>query len=84
MKKNCWEFKNCGREPGGRNVDEFGACPASTDERLNGINGGKNAGRACWVIAGTVCNNKLQGTFAQKFGNCEKCDFFQSVRDEEK
>jgi len=29
MKKyNCWEFKKCGREPGGEKADRLGICPA--------------------------------------------------------
>ena len=83
MKLNCWEFKKCGREPGGRNAAEFGVCPATVDDRLQGIHGGKNAGRACWVMAGTLCGGKVQGTFAQKYSNCEVCDFFKSVKKEE-
>lgn len=83
MKQNCWEFKKCGREPGGKNVQEFGICPATTDERLKGVHGGKSAGRACWVLAGTLCGGNVQGTFAQKYKNCEVCDFFKKVRQEE-
>ncbi len=83
MKQNCWEFKGCGREPGGSHVEEFGVCPAAVDERLHGVHGGKNSGRACWVLAGTFCGGKIQGTFAQKYSNCELCDFFKAVRKEE-
>jgi len=82
-KKNCWEFKGCGREPGGTNVKALGVCPATTDARLDGVHGGKNAGRTCWVVAGTFCGGNVQGTFAQKFANCELCEFYQSVRKEE-
>ncbi len=39
MKTNCWEVKNCGRQPGGAKVGELGACPAAMDtEHNNGIN----------------------------------------------
>ncbi|HWR58880.1 MAG TPA: hypothetical protein VN328_08335 [Thermodesulfovibrionales bacterium] len=84
MKKNCWEFKSCGREPGGKSTKELGVCPATTDKRLHGIHDGRNAGRACWVIAGTMCGGKIQGTFAQKYENCGSCDFYQTVRAEER
>ncbi len=84
MKKlNCWEFKNCGREPGGIKVDERGICPAAVEIKLHGTHGGTNAGRACWVVAGSMCGDKVQGTFAQKYDNCVKCDFFQNVKKEE-
>jgi len=64
-------------------VKRRGVCPAATDERLNGLHGGKNAGRACWVIAGTFCEGKVQGTFAQKYQDCTQCDFFRQVKMEE-
>ena len=82
-KKNCWEFKGCGREPGGAKVAELGVCPASTEGRLEGVHDGKNAGRACWIVAGTLCKGEVQGMFAKKFYNCMKCEFYQKVQEEE-
>jgi len=68
MKKyNCWEFMKCGRD-----VDSEMKCPAYPD-----------FGRVCWVVAGTFCEGKIQGTFAQKCEDCRKCDFFQHVLHEE-
>lgn len=84
MKKlNCWEMKNCGREPGGAHADDLGICPAAVETRLDGIHEGKNAGRSCWVVAGTLCRGDAQGTFAQKHRNCERCDFYLMVKEEE-
>jgi hypothetical protein len=83
MKMNCWEFKNCGRQAGGHKVAELGICPATTTRSLDSIHGGQNAGRACWVVAGTLCKGQAQGTFAQKYKNCESCDFYSMVRTEE-
>lgn len=82
-KRNCWQHKKCGRESGGAREGELGTCPASTEQRLDGIHGGKNAGRACWVIAGTYCDGKVQGTYAEKERNCLACDFHRMVRSEE-
>jgi hypothetical protein len=83
MKKlNCWEFKRCGREPGGAHAGDEGICPAATDKGLDGAHNGVNAGRACWVIAGTMCEGKVHGTYAQKLGDCELCDFYALVRRE--
>ena len=79
---NCWEFKKCGREPGGLH-HELGICPAAVEKRLDGIHHGENAGRACWVIAGTLCDRQVQGSFAKKYANCEKCDFYQAVEQQE-
>jgi hypothetical protein len=82
-KMNCWEFKKCGREPGGIKVAELGQCPAAIEIRINGINSGINGGRACWAISGTLCGGKVQGSFAQKLGNCLNCEFYKMVGKEE-
>ena len=82
-KANCWEAKRCGREPGGANAAELGVCPAATVTALHGVHGGKNGGRACWVLAGTLCGGSLQGSFATKLGACQGCEFYQTVRAEE-
>jgi len=79
MKRNCWEVKNCGRASG-HNGDR---CPAATEFRLDEVHGGTNAGRACWVVAGTFCGGKVQGTFARKYETCEKCEFYRTVKQEE-
>lgn len=83
IKQNCWEFKNCGREPGGKNALEMGICPAADTKAVHGINGGKNGGRACWAIAGTMCSGKVQGIFVQKLMSCRACDFYSQVSSEE-
>jgi len=83
MKKNCWEFKGCGREPGGAKSAEQGVCAAAIEAKCSGVHGGTNAGRACWAVAGTLCGGKVQGSFAQKISNCIACDFYNCVRQEE-
>jgi len=80
---NCWEFKNCGRQPGGPCVHEMGICPATTAKGLDGVHGGTNAGRAWWVVGGKLCNGQLQGSFAKKYDGCVECDFYKIVKDEE-
>lgn len=82
-KTNCWEFKKCGREPGGAKAAELGVCPASENRIMNFINHGKNGGRACWALAGTLCGGMVQGTFAQKMANCMKCEFYKLLGMEE-
>lgn len=83
QRKNCWEVKNCGQHPGSAKADELGVCPAAIETKANGINGGINGGRACWAIAGTFCDGKIQGTYAQKLIDCIECDFYRFVmRDE--
>ena len=83
QKQNCWEFKKCGREPGGAKVNEIGVCPASIDTSSNGINSGNNSGRLCWATVGTFCGGKIQGSFARKRMTCLNCKFFKTVMEEE-
>ncbi|OHD13064.1 MAG: hypothetical protein A2086_04010 [Spirochaetes bacterium GWD1_27_9] len=82
-KLNCWEFKKCGREPNVNKVNELGVCPASVENKINGLHSGVNGGRCCWVIAGTFCGGKVQGVYAEKLGNCINCEFYKLVWKEE-
>ncbi len=83
-KLNCWEFKQCGREPGGQHESDLGPCPAAKpNSQAHGSNSGKNGGRICWKISGTFCGGKPQGTFAEKQLSCMTCKFFQLVESEE-
>ncbi len=83
MRMNCWEFKECGRQTDGAKSIELGVCPAATDASADGLNGGKNGGRLCWAVTGTLCGGKVQGTSAQKQLSCMTCDFFKKVKEEE-
>jgi hypothetical protein len=76
-RQNCWEFIQCKREPGGKNVGKLGICPAAMAVRSDGLNSGTNGGRICWAVAGTFCEAKIQGTSASKLASCEQCDFFK-------
>ncbi len=64
IRRNCWDFHECRL---------MGKCPASTDKRLDGVHKGINAGRACWVLMGTLCDTAHPGM------NCETCMFYRSV-----
>jgi signal transduction histidine kinase len=67
LKIKCWEFKTCGRDK-----DAAIKCPAFP-----------NFGRICWAVAGTFCEGKAQGTFAQKYNDCRKCEFYRKVKSRE-
>jgi protein phosphatase len=82
-KINCWQYKNCGREPGGAKADTEGVCPAASGKAFDAFNNGVNAGRSCWLVAGTFCDNKIMGTFAEKIDTCKNCGFYQKVQEEE-
>ncbi|MBI2265337.1 MAG: hypothetical protein HYU64_09230 [Armatimonadetes bacterium] len=64
-------------------MSELGPCPAATCRAANGLNGGRNGGRICWAVAGTLCGGQVQGTFARKQLNCMACDYFKMVKNEE-
>ena len=76
-KTNCWEFNGCNP------VLKCDECPVTSEKRLNGIHGGNNAGRACWVVTGTLCKGEISGTFAQKYKDCHECGFYKFVAKEE-
>ncbi len=80
---NCWESKNCGRQSGGPKASELGVCSAATATEHDGKNGGKNGGRYCWKVAGTLCGGKVQGSYAAKAVSCMACDFFKQVKQEQ-
>lgn len=65
---NCWEIWNCGRQKGGPKVAELGECPASQ----------RSLGHSCWAVAGTLCGGTVQGSFAEKQGNCMACEVFKT------
>ncbi|OGR03297.1 MAG: hypothetical protein A2511_16895 [Deltaproteobacteria bacterium RIFOXYD12_FULL_50_9] len=65
--KQCWQFMRCGRESNSQLK-----CPAHP-----------HFGRVCWAVAGTLCEGKVQGTFAQKINNCRLCSFYKYVNKKE-
>jgi hypothetical protein len=74
----------CGHELKRDESGNQSMCPAASEYRLNGCNGGLNGGRACWVVPGTVCGNKVQGIFATKLVDCLECEFYHLVHEEER
>ena len=82
-KTNCWEYMKCGRQPGGDKVDKLGLCPTAIDPSYHGFNQGDSAGRACWLVSGTFCDGKIQGSFVDKQDSCKKCAFYKKIHAEE-
>lgn len=75
---NCWEWSQCGHEPGGANAAK-GVCPAALERRTDGVNSGAQAGRCCWAISDTSCTENLKF----KLCKCLQCEFMAKVQDEE-
>jgi hypothetical protein len=82
-KLNCWEAKECGRQPGGFKAHQLGICPAAVETRVHGMNGGINGGRTCWPFSGTLCDDAAHGPLSSKLGACMKCFFYNQVQAEE-
>ncbi len=82
MKKNCWEVKGCGQQRREHN-NTLVKCPVPEMAASDGINGGKNAGRICWLIANTMCRGDNATTFEDMIKVCTECDFYKLVREEE-
>jgi signal transduction histidine kinase len=72
----------CGREPGGK-ASEKGVCPSAIAAAADGVNQGKNGGRICWEIAGTMCFGRRQPSVPRKRPLCHLCPFFLRVQQEE-
>ncbi|MDH4321753.1 MAG: ATP-binding protein [Desulfobulbaceae bacterium] len=73
----------CGQGPGQEKSQCHGVCPAASEEKLDGVNGGVNGGRACWMVAGTNCASRMGDNADFKSSACYNCRFFQQVRREE-
>ncbi len=48
----------------------------------DGINGGKNAGRICWLIANTMCKGDTESIFEAMIRTCGECDIYKLVKTE--
>ncbi len=64
---NCWDFKRCGRERDGDNVDALGVCPAWPHH-----------GTDCARVVGTLCHGRIHGAPDDKLRDCLTCDFYRS------
>ena len=74
-KFNCWDFETCCKKTDGRG-NSNNLCPAKNEVIANGLNGGINGGRICWVIMDSHCKKKAQTT-------CFQCEFHYKVMAEE-
>ena len=82
-KINCWEFMKCGREEGGKNAQESGVCPVAAAIFADGLNGGSNGGRICWVTAEELPEGSLSCKGLNHISACFSCEFKYKVMNEE-
>lgn len=74
--KNCWEVTSCGRRPEDPDMAEEAFCPAAVHSRSPERTKQEYAGTYCWKAAGTFCEEKIDGTHAEKRIDSEVCPFF--------
>ncbi len=82
-KLNCWEVMKCGKGPEVSKANPLGICPVASTISANGLNGGVNGGRICWVIADIHCENKTMCSCIQGASDFFKCEFYNRVKKEE-
>jgi hypothetical protein len=81
-KLNCWEYKSCGRQPGGLLANEYGICPVARALDLDGTNDGQAGGRVCWRVHSRMANRKADNDLPI-LTPCQKCDFYRRVLHEQ-
>ncbi|MCU0799764.1 MAG: hypothetical protein MUC62_08860 [Candidatus Thermoplasmatota archaeon] len=83
MTTNCWEYRRCGREPGGLNTLSQGVCPTHSFNDLDGKNGGQGGGRCCWRVPEPKGVGPALPHWSDMDRNCLGCDFFKRVSKEQ-
>jgi hypothetical protein len=82
QKINCWEFRNCGMEPGGIISKIYGECPVPKMMKRDGVNGGKGAGRDCWTIMHASASGNGPFICRNSRISCILCEFYHRVQGE--
>ncbi len=82
-KLNCWEYMECGRGPGGFGTHEAGVCNIAKEIAANGLNGGVNGGRLCWLIAEKCSSEEVKCSNYHNKNSCFSCKFRYKVSAEE-
>ncbi len=59
------------------NCWEFYTCPGVRQQACPAFT--RNAGRSCWLVAGTLCGGRVQGSIATKISECRICDFYLGI-----
>jgi hypothetical protein len=77
---NCWEYKKCGREPGGKYVEKYGICLVAIEKNCDGLNGGKNGGRSCWLWRESACAKIMKKSSIQNIRECRACAVYNSIK----
>lgn len=73
----------CGEGNGIYDAGHKSACPIANNKTANGLNGGVNGGRICWVIADSCCNEQIPCITNKRKDPCFSCEFRYKVMNEE-
>lgn len=73
----------CGRGPNGDKKDKCSVCPVTTEILADGLNGGVNGGRMCWVIVDNCPGDENDSSRTQEKSFCFQCEFRYKVMAEE-
>lgn len=82
-KQNCWEFMKCGRGPDDQREEGKETCPVAAATEADGLAGGVNGGRLCWVVADTCCRHLIKCSDTHHESSCFSCEFRYKVQVEE-
>jgi len=74
-KLNCWEFMKCGKGPDSAINNGADICPVASAVIADGLNGGENGGRICWIISENYFKNKIQCSENKVSHSCYACEF---------
>jgi hypothetical protein len=66
MKTNCWEFNECGRQPGGFNVQDLGVCSTAQAIWCDEVQKTIDSGKYCWSI----------NTGEKLCDSCDVCEYY--------
>lgn len=70
----------CGKQDG---TDKSDVCPIAAEKSANGLNGGKNGGRLCWIIADAHPATWRSCSIKGRKDPCFSCEFRFKVMMEE-
>jgi hypothetical protein len=73
----------CGKGPSDNGNGKSDICPIAFENSANGLNGGTNAGRICWIIANNGCKGKVKCSDLHRENSCFQCEFRYKVIMEE-
>ena len=60
-------YYECERQRDGKKAKKLGECIASKE----------GMGHSCWAVAGTICGEEIQCTYAKKIRFCTLCEVYE-------